>query len=611
MTNIKFSIIAWLILSLFGSIEAFKSHINSHTWDSISSSRGPSSSSKQASSSAADDDRKETPPVSSTVRRWNQAYNNTESKELENHESSQGESPENCSDEEPLLIVQESDVDVAGNAFYELDLDQAVFGREERVLADQRPQIMVPTFASPNAYRFQYKRYHPTMAPPPQLFHAVTMGVTRPKSSALYASTSADGRSKPQFYKASTKPSMEALTEGSMRFNVTTSNNLPLWHYWRPLLKMCRLQNLPGVLVFHVVAVHLIHRVAASQYDAIPSLLSLIVQPGMLATLLATMLIACISMLFNDYYDTKSGLDFINEMAKLNSVREMSPKSLRNSPGSMTTAEFYSSALLAPDSEPHSEKPLVTGELPRRVARNFITLMAIMTLTTTMVLPGILPKLAVLVSGIIVYFYTESLKPITWIKNISCAGLIAASPLVSGVAAWHILSLPRFGAALSSLIRLMACIFTWSMSREIVMDITDCKFDSCLLMCLICIRAKKYSLTLYTTFHCVSDKGDKLVGVQTIAVRHGKRFASKVSLVFATLFAILTTSGPSTELLGITTSPHLLPPLLRFILSLCASSWMVFRALQVCRDEGEHAALGNKLVQESMITALLAIGSFV
>lgn len=208
----------------------------------------------------------------------------------------------------------------------------------------------------------------------------------------------------------------------------------------KAIFQMCRPKNLPACVLIHVVALRIIQAAVASD----SSLSALFFSPGVLATLSALLLITSVSMLLNDYYDSKSGVDMENE-----GIGE--------------------------------DKPLVTGVLPRAVVRQVITLMCIAIITSTFNVPSNAAKFGIVASGVAVYYYTEYIKPITWVKNICCATLIAASPIVSALAAFQQLVRDNKAAAtldataLVPLGRMVLSMFSWSMSREIVMDIRDCK----------------------------------------------------------------------------------------------------------------------------------------
>jgi 4-hydroxybenzoate polyprenyltransferase len=111
-----------------------------------------------------------------------------------------------------------------------------------------------------------------------------------------------------------------------------------------------------------------------------------------------------------------------------------------------------------------------------------ITLLCIAIITCTFSVPSNVAKFGIVASGVAVYYYTEYIKPITWVKNICCATLIAASPVVSAFAAFcQILrdspkTVTVSATSLYPIARMVFSMFSWCMSREIVMDIRDCKF---------------------------------------------------------------------------------------------------------------------------------------
>lgn len=209
------------------------------------------------------------------------------------------------------------------------------------------------------------------------------------------------------------------------------------------IFQMCRPKNLPACVLIHVIALRSIQNAVASD----SSLPALFFRPGILATLAALLLITSVSMLLNDYYDSKSGVDFENN-----------------------------------DRTDGEEKPLVSGVISRAVVRQVITVLCIAIITCTFTVPSNVAKLGIVASGVAVYYYTEYIKPITWVKNICCATLIAASPVVSAFAAFHQIlrdSPKTVALTISSLfpiVRMVFSMFSWCMSREIVMDIRDCKF---------------------------------------------------------------------------------------------------------------------------------------
>lgn len=234
-----------------------------------------------------------------------------------------------------------------------------------------------------------------------------------------------------------------AILEGAKTSHTTVIPSTTFSEQASAIFQMCRPKNLPACVLIHVAALRSIQNAVASDL----SLQELLFRPGILATLAALLLITSVSMLLNDYYDSKSGVDFENN-----------------------------------DRTDGEEKPLVSGVISRAVVRQVITVLCIAIITCTFAVPSNVAKLGIVASGVAVYYYTEYIKPITWVKNICCATLIAASPVVSAFAAFRQIlrdSPKTVALSASSLFpigRMVFSMFSWCMSREIVMDIRDCKF---------------------------------------------------------------------------------------------------------------------------------------
>ena len=115
------------------------------------------------------------------------------------------------------------------------------------------------------------------------------------------------------------------------------------------------------------------------------------------------------------------------------------------------------------------------------------------------------------------FWYTQHLKPKTWLKNTVCASLIALSPLASGVAAMAYTQIPPSGV--TPLLRVVSMLFVGILGREMTMDIND-----------------------------VQD--DMKHGVRTVPVVYGRKFASTIGLICSLGVAGLALSGPIVELVG-------------------------------------------------------------
>eukprot|EP00591_Stephanopyxis_turris_P000978 CAMPEP_0195521012 /NCGR_PEP_ID=MMETSP0794_2-20130614/17783_1 /TAXON_ID=515487 /ORGANISM="Stephanopyxis turris, Strain CCMP 815" /LENGTH=461 /DNA_ID=CAMNT_0040650471 /DNA_START=219 /DNA_END=1605 /DNA_ORIENTATION=- len=330
----------------------------------------------------------------------------------------------------------------------------------------------------------------------------------------------------------------------------------------KPLQKMCRLGNLPGILVMHTISIHLMN-LALNQttHNVFKTLMNVLLRPNMVLVLACLCLISSVSMVVNDYFDAQSGVDYWNEEAKYSKSRN--------------TSQYRTNNMIVPE----SSKPLISGEVPIPVAEKFLTGMYAALAIGVWKVPGMSAKLAMSFSTLLTFLYTTHIKPLTWAKNISCAVIISLSPLVSGIQA--VMGGGDVGTVIKVLWRLVGSIFAWSMTREIVMDLAD------------------YN-------------GDKAVGVQTIPVRHGKRFASRSALAFTVFMSILCVFSPLLNMIqGGAVSMHLLPSWARLTLAGIASTSMLRKSWMVCQNEGDDGRLCEEAVEKSKMSFALILASFV
>ena len=353
----------------------------------------------------------------------------------------------------------------------------------------------------------------------------------------------------------------------------------------RPLLKMTRPSNFPGVVLFHILGIHRALSAGLTS-PSIPIayskslLLETLRRPQIIIVLLALLLTSATSMVVNDYYDARSGTD----------ARNLLTQALQKNSGNEDNT--YN----------HLDKPLATGDVPMIVAKRFLSYLYAALLVCLCAVPGIASRLTVVVAAMLTFFYTQHLKPRTWLKNVSCAGLIALSPFTSGSAALSLVldgahgatssttTLGSVGPAFASLWRLVLTLFAGFMSREILMDV--CDYD-----------------------------GDMETGIRTVPVEYGKRFATRVSLAFAAALAVLATGVPA---LGIVLSWDSVvaatssyseaiqliirsPVARKFLLAAVGSGMILRRAFQVAKTEGSDVAIAGKAVDEQKTSSVLFI----
>lgn len=347
--------------------------------------------------------------------------------------------------------------------------------------------------------------------------------------------------------------------------------------YTKQLFLLCRPINFPIVALFHMMGVHQAARLWKSTVVPSPTappslLLTLLKHPSMLMVMLALLLVTSTSMITNDYYDARNGVDSAASM---------------NSSGSSENEHYH---------------PLAKGEVPFSVAKMFDSYLYAILLLTSAFVPSTISRLMVIGGAITTYLYTLYLKPRTWVKNLSCAALVAMSPVTSGLAAWHVLCNGGIGGAgvdkklqfhlifKSPLSFLVVALFAGIMSREILMDITD--FE-----------------------------GDAQAGIETIPVRYGKSVAARVALGCSCVSAVsacgssimrIVEGGASLRYL-ITIPPQSFLTDFKcqsMLLAVAGSGSLLWRTINVWKTKGKDDNLCEKAIRESLISVLLVLASF-
>lgn len=293
------------------------------------------------------------------------------------------------------------------------------------------------------------------------------------------------------------------------------------------LIAMTRPSNLPAVVLFHMLGTYLAVRntAVASSYW------SILFSPSMIITLLALLLTSSTSMLVNDYYDFKLGHDSTKPFQPLNTP----------------------------------------NRLPLKVLKRFLSYLYAAALVTVTMVPGVPARMAVIMGLMLTFWYTQHLKPRTWLKNAVCATLIALSPLTSAVGA---MSVTGVTGEWVSLLQVVGMLFVGILGREVTMDISDVQDDS---------------------HH----------GVRTVPVVYGCKFASTIGLVCALGVSGLALVGPFME----AAAGNLC--LRRLLLATAGATAQLRRAWQVFQSEGQDKDLIGKAVNEGLITVVLILASFV
>jgi 4-hydroxybenzoate polyprenyltransferase len=309
-------------------------------------------------------------------------------------------------------------------------------------------------------------------------------------------------------------------------YSKQTSSKPTVQSCWPDLLAMTRPYNLPVVVLFHMLGIYL------SPQNA--GFWKVLFAPSMMVTLMALLLTSSTSMLVNDYYDFKLGHDSMKPFQPLNTP----------------------------------------SRLPLNVVKRFLSYLYAGALVCVTMVPGVPARMAVVMGLMLTFWYTQHLKPRTWLKNVVCASLVALSPLTSAVAT---MALTGSSGGWTPLVRVVSMLFIGILGREITMDISD-----------------------------VSD--DRLHGVRTVPVVYGTKFASAAGLGCSVAVTALSVVGP----LGESLSGNWNTPLLRrSILAGVGGIAQLRRGWHVFQTEGQDAEVVNKAVNEGLLTVVLLLASFV
>lgn len=214
-----------------------------------------------------------------------------------------------------------------------------------------------------------------------------------------------------------------------------------MWKSRRGLFRMIRPSSVPGICLFHMTGVFLSLKQARMPEVFWSVLLR---EPMLWVALICTNLVSASSMVINDYYDAKLGRD----QQALDQDGEL----------------------------------LLGTQVSLPTARRFLMILYGLCLLLSTSLPGVATRLSVVISLMLTYLYTKYLKPRTWIKNLSCASIIAFAPLASGLATlnlkWMVVTTTRSALYVPTLWRLFGALFFGLFAREVYMDCNDMEADS-------------------------------------------------------------------------------------------------------------------------------------
>ncbi|GMH99099.1 hypothetical protein TrST_g8337 [Triparma strigata] len=272
-------------------------------------------------------------------------------------------------------------------------------------------------------------------------------------------------------FKLASRPSstLRALQSTIIAEDAPTEINDPEKNVkWRDVLPSlivaCRPSNIPGAFLMSACGTY--RACTLLNLPFVPTLMTW--NMGLIFSCLS--LVTATSMVVNDYFDARSGTDLVN---------------------------LNKGATLL-------NKPMADGTVPLPYAKKFVSILYSTMLLLVCLLPQPGTRLGVVISSILTFLYTNQIKPFTFWKNVSCAVVIACTPLVGGVAVMNGNALTAKAARklYFELLPLVSSVFFGILSREILMDIMD-------------------------------KDGDETASVMTIPVVYGAKFAAAVSTVFS------------------------------------------------------------------------------
>lgn len=279
----------------------------------------------------------------------------------------------------------------------------------------------------------------------------------------------------------------------------------------------------------------------------------LLKRPSLWIVFLCEILVSSTSMIINDYHDAKLGRD---------AYKKVNLK----------------------------KKVLVSGKVSFPEAKTFVTYLYSVALILVCLLPGAPTRLAITTSLMATFLYTKHLKPKFGIKNAVCAMLVACTPWTSSMAALYTTNTKHaFHTSILACGRLVSCLFFGVVAREIMLDCNDVDCDN-------------------------------KTGIATIPVKYGCGRASAVSLLATLCMSAIAMSQPLYHILkeytqtsvsmGNVFKSHPIQTR-RLGLALTASIIMVRRSWQVFQTRGKNPQVNSTAVDESVLTVVFLLASFI
>jgi 4-hydroxybenzoate polyprenyltransferase len=405
---------------------------------------------------------------------------------------------------------------------------------------------------------------------------------------------------------------LASAVAASTTIRTTFPDKIPtIWSCRHDLFQMIRPNNIPGIILFHMLGVYLVLVHALTTAGTISNIVVpnywtiLLKEPVIWLTLISTNLVSATSMVVNDYYDAKLGRDTLKQHHQQQIKLHHNIGTGGGNDDPSITDSSNNDNIVNDSTDTKWILHPVNGMWNKLVTRRLLMYMYSISLCIATCLPGIPTRLSVNIALMMTYMYTVHFKPITLMKNIVCATLIALAPWTSGSSTLYLLqqqyninivatgssslsSVLHGGVwAIPSLWRLFGVLFTGVLGREILMDCND----------------------------VVADRAS---GIRTVPVVYGCQIASYVAAFTTGIMTYLSIASPLQQLLSLSSS----------IASMASPIWTTapFRRLALAglgcviqlnsmrrtlQTKGTNKLVIDQMIEQNLFTVVLLMASFV
>ena len=394
---------------------------------------------------------------------------------------------------------------------------------------------------------------------------------------------------------------LKEKTRNASDNNVRSQNGNELMRLstWKILFQMARPSNIPSVILLHLFGIYKMTsclEIGGSTSLLPPSfrdLLRVALHPSMMLTLFVLLLLTSTSMIVNDYYDAKLGIDFVDKTDN-DDVNDDNDNALE-----MAGKKSH-------DIDNKIFPALVSGQIAPPVVKEALNyLYAILLLSMTAV-PGIVTRLMVIKGTMLTFYYTKFLKPSTGWKNVVCSFVMAISPLASGLAVLSIFGPPNGsvqGATVTG-----SLLLTEIHSSQLYLPLLNRvgkDFGFFILSLFLALVGREITMDV------VDYDSDGRAGIETVPVKYGKTVATRCVCALWTAVSLLTFINarsifPKLPLVPLRSSPM---RILRLAFATVNGAWFLVRGFQLMFSKGENSNLSLTCIEEGKLSLLFMLGA--